>query len=208
MDSGWIPLLSPHFNSEKVRFLAFLGGFFWGVTVVVSAVKSQGHWGFCRAFSATLLSQLVLTSGGFRVELSQIARRPLARVVVVGWWLDRGCLRLLSTVAGMANFFNITYVLCFTEETASMVYLDWRVARVGVRPCLCGQGLRSRSSWSGSEVSARRVHGESLGLVFGSLFTGTGPWGSCLQGHGPQHSCIHSVSFPLLRRPSFVIIPL
>ena len=39
-------------------------GVIWGFTVVVSAVKSQGHPESCRAFSATqsLESQLVLTS--------------------------------------------------------------------------------------------------------------------------------------------------
>ena len=58
----------------------------WGVTEVVSAVMNQGQCGSCWAFSDTqaVESQLVLTSGGFRVDLfsrSRVARLPPARTV-------------------------------------------------------------------------------------------------------------------------------
>ena len=55
-------------------------------------------------------------------------------------------------------------VLMKRWPTSSAFQLDWRVARDGVRLCLCGQWLRSRS---GSEVDSRRLHGETPGLVFG-----------------------------------------
>ena len=51
-----------------------------------------GSFGFCEAFSAaqSLLSQLVLTSGGFRVELSLELHAVDWRAWLswVGWWLD------------------------------------------------------------------------------------------------------------------------
>ena len=59
-----------------------------GVIEVASAVKYQGQFGSCRAFSATqaLLSQVALTSGGFRVGMVAGLRVP----------------SFLSTFAGLA----------------------------------------------------------------------------------------------------------
>ena len=51
---------------------SFSGVVNWGVVEVASAVKYQGQFGSCRAFSANqaVVPQLLLTSGGFRVFAS------------------------------------------------------------------------------------------------------------------------------------------
>ena len=99
----------------------------------------------------------------------------------------------LSTDAGLAVSFSIPYVLCLTEEAASMVCpaekvanitgeFGWRVTRVGVQLRLCGQGLRSRSPWLGAEVDGVDF--------FEALCTGTGLWGHVHRDMTPTLGCI------------------
>ena len=99
------------------------------ITVVVSAVTNQGHRGSCWMFSATqaLVSRQVLISGGYRVELSRVARRPLARMFCYGWdggWTE-GVFVFLSTIADLAFSFYTPFE-CLTEGPQ-----PWRVQLKG-----------------------------------------------------------------------------
>ena len=65
-------------------FLAFLGGFIgvlsrWSVTSSIRVSSDRAG----RSLLLRRCSHLVLTSGGFRVKLSWVARRPLSRTVLI-----------------------------------------------------------------------------------------------------------------------------
>ena len=91
--------------------------------------------------SLALVSQLVLTSGGFRVEQSWVARRP------------RECMVLV--VVMMTGTFR-------AEKMANIIgEYDW--LRVGLQPRLGGQGLPSRSLWHGAEVG--HVHRDMAPII-------------------------------------------
>ena len=173
------------------------------ITVVVSAVTSQGHRGSCWMFSATqaLVSRQVLISGGYRVELSRVARRPLARMFFMvgdGGWTE-GVFVFLSTIADLAFSFYTPFE-CLTEGTAAMACptervaningeFDWQVTRVGVRLRLCGRRLRSRSPWSGAEVDGVDFLVPALRCrAGGAMSTGTWPQGA-LVGMDGQTPC-------------------
>ena len=136
---------------------------------MVSAVKSQdladlaGH--LCYPGG---VSKLVLTSGGFRVE-PRGGRRPPPRMVVM---LGRAWFFLLHLVRAVPHG-GTAGMACATEKVANII---GESMRVGVRLRLCGQGLHSCSSWSGTEVD---------GVVFVALHTGAGWVEPCPQGYGP-----------------------
>ena len=103
--------------------------------------------------------QLVLPSGGFRVDLS--AQQITSCTPSTGTfgcygcdvgWTEGACVHL-STDAGLAISFYVPHVLCLTEETASVECPTEKVANIigvsaaliGARLRLCGQRLRSHS---------------------------------------------------------------
>ena len=79
-------------NVAPPHVLRFAAGVNWGVTVVVT-VKNQSQSDSRWTFSVqAVVSQVVFTSGGCRVELSRVARLPLARTVIMvgkmaGMWV-------------------------------------------------------------------------------------------------------------------------
>jgi hypothetical protein len=110
----------------------------WGATEVVSAVKNQGQCGSCWAFSATqaVESQLVLTSGGVRTDLS--AQQITSCTPSTGTYGCYGCdggwtegaYDYLSTVTGLANSFFIPYEQSLTESTATVACPTEKVANI------------------------------------------------------------------------------
>ena len=110
---------------------------------MLSAVKCQGHCGSCRAFSATqaLVSQLVLTLGGFRVELSRVACRAVARSDV-----------MVAMVAGL-RMLSCALVAWLPPSTFRMCSASRRDRSHGV------------SSFWGSKDCALALHNLVLKLV-------------------------------------------
>ena len=108
----------------------------------------------------------------------------------------------MCTDAGVAHSFFVPYVLCLTEETASMVCPTEKVANIiGVSAGLiggqralvrgyihvgkdCALALRGRALRSILAVFLARVQGRFLG----PCTSGTRPRESCPQGHGSHNS--------------------
>ena len=84
----------------------------------VSAVKSQGHCGSCRSFSASLAVVFQLVH--LAAQLSTSSRSPLAHPVIMVVLMAGllGAFVFLGAVAGLATFF-------YAEEQYQHVRLSW-----------------------------------------------------------------------------------
>ena len=91
---------------------------------------------------------------------SRVARRSLARAVAMvvmmfGLRVPTPTLLLHSYIP-----FVTASMVCPAEEVANIISeFDWWVTRVGAQLRLCGQGLRSRSTWRGAEVDGVDILG-------------------------------------------------